>query len=94
MAYVGHRGRESPLEYYYDVVMKVNGVKKHSFSANGLLGTFLNSYDGRNFEVNYDLRRNDKVVFNIYSFTSHLYTHGLPFTTDSFVEGKLSKKNN
>merc|ERR1712154_231880 len=82
-AYFGYGARDG---YFYNLSMRVNGSLKEYLSATG---TPDRVYDGRHFEMDYDLRKNDKVGFYIDGATSGLY-----YTTHSFVEGKLSKKNN
>merc|ERR1712154_45759 len=71
-------------DYFYTLSMRVNGATKHYLRATGTPADF---YDGRHFEMDYDLRKNDKVDFYIYGATS-----GLQYSWFSFVEGKLSKK--
>merc|ERR1712110_1077820 len=80
-AYFSNGGRGG---YYYSIWMRVNGSQKHYLEATG---TPDHSYDGRYLEMDYDLRRNDKVDFYIGGATS-----GLQYSWRSFVEGKLSKK--
>jgi len=80
-AYFGKGGQDG---YYYWMGMRVNGSYKHSLFATG---TPESNYDGRYFEMDCDLRKNDKVDFYIRGATS-----GLQYAWSSFVEGKLSKK--
>merc|ERR1712110_1125628 len=80
-AYFSNGGRGG---CYYSIWMRVNGSQKHYLEATG---TPDHSYDGRYLEMDYDLRRNDKVDFYIGGATS-----GLQYSWRSFVEGKLSKK--
>merc|ERR1712110_781947 len=76
--------------YNYSIRMRVNGSTKQYLRASGTPDNYLDAiYDGRNFELDYDLRKNDKVDFYIRYATS-----GLRYSSYSFVEGKLSKKNN
>merc|ERR1712110_270535 len=80
-AYFSDGGRD---DYFYNLSMRVNGSGKQYLGATGTPDYW---YDGRYFEMDYDLRTNDKVDFYIDGATS-----GLQYSFSSFVEGKLSKK--
>merc|ERR1712154_387292 len=80
--------------YFYTIYMRVNGSEKHYLSATGTPDGY--NYDARYFEMDYDLRKNDKVDFYISGATSGLRYSGIhlgyDMSSSSFVEGKLSKK--